>query len=178
MRRRTALATIASITAAATLAFTPSVSLAASSGSGADNARVIGTLTVTGLSGTAIQVRSYSWAMQVPVDDSSGGATGRAQWTDLTVTKSVDAVSPSILLGAARGTRYTNAVLVVYKPGTTETLARYTFTDVLLSGQSSNDLGRNNGFPIESVGLTWRRISVQFGTGAPVCWDRATGAQC
>ena len=177
MRRRTALATIASITAAATAAFTPSVSLAASSGSGADNARVIGTLTVNGLSGTAIQVRSYSWAMQVPVD-SSGGATGRAQWTDLTVTKSVDAVSPSILLGAARGTRYTNAVLVVYRPGTTETMARYTFTDVFLSGQTSNDLGRSNGFPIESVGLSWRRITVQFGTGAPVCWDRATGAQC
>jgi type VI secretion system Hcp family effector len=178
MRHSSVLTAIVAFTAAAPLAFVPATSRAVPSGSGADNARVIGTLSVQGLSANAFPVRSYAWAAQTPMDASGGGATGRTQWTDITVTRLVDAVSPQILLGIARGSRYTNATLTIYRAGSTsEVLARYSFTDLQITSHAASDLGRSNGAPIESVSFTWRRITVQVGN-TQVCYDRSTSTSC
>ena len=81
------------------------------------------------------------------------------------------------MLNAARGVRFNNATLVVYKPGTTETQVRYSFTNLLISAHSSNDLGRSNGFPIESLSLSFARITVEVGSSR-TCFDRTTGGSC
>ena len=164
--------------AAITPMLAPSAGQAASSGSGHDNARDIGTLTIEGQIAGQFKVKSYGWAQAIATDPASGQVTGAPLWTDLQVTKAVDALSPLLTQLAARGTTLSRAILVVHKPGTTEQLVKYTFSNIRIVGHSSADQGRSNGFPIEDVTVGWQRITVQFGTGSSICWDRFQRRDC
>jgi type VI protein secretion system component Hcp len=133
------------------------------SGSGADNGRVVGTLSIGPGTLGAMDIRGYSWSI-INTAGSGSGTTGKSVVSELVVTKLVDGNSPQLMLSSAQGQSFDTAVITIFKEGTRTPLVRYKLEHLVISSHSSSDKGRANGFPIEEVGLRFSTLRVTFGS--------------
>jgi type VI protein secretion system component Hcp len=172
---RTLIATLVMGTAVQVTGVTSSS--AAVSGSGADNARIVGELTIAGVTTTAIKIYAYDWNIAVPVDPISGGASGRPAVGDFLVTRKVDGLSPKLMIDSALGRNHADAVISIYQPGTTTVQVKYRLTNVAFSLHSAGDKGRTNGFPIEDLKMSFQTITVTVGSNVQ-CYNRSTASNC
>ncbi len=120
-------------------------------------------LEVSGLTpaGQAAEVLSYSWGVTANATllSGTGLAAGKAQFSDLQVTKKVDKTSPLFIKGAATGQVYPTATLHIFKAGEKPVeYMTYQMTNVLITtvqhGGSADDV------PSENVSLAYAKLQV------------------
>jgi type VI secretion system secreted protein Hcp len=122
-------------------------------------ASAVGTLTIEGLQGaSSLEVESYSWGVTSPVSVGSpggGAGAGKATFSDLVVTRPVDAVSPKLIAAAVTGQHFDSAVLVV---PLRKSVLRYTFDVVFVTGVQHSGSGDR---PLETLSLTYGAVRVE-----------------
>jgi len=124
-----------------------------------------------------IDILSYRFG----VTNSVGGAqgTGRATFSELSVTKVVDKSSPSLLFDTASVTHIENGLLDVVEAGqpSSKPFLEYKFTNLLVSDYS---VGSGGDRPEESLSLNFTKIQFTafpqnpdgtFGTPITMDWD-------
>ena len=103
-----------------------------------------------------------------------GGGTTRASFSDLTVSKRVDAATPLLYLNAAQSTHLDQAVLTVRSSTSGQKPIEFyqiILTDVFITGvQTSGDTGTDR--PTESVSLKFAKIEWRY---VPVNPDGSPG---
>jgi type VI secretion system secreted protein Hcp len=134
-------------------------------------------------------VLAYSWGVSNSgsTQSGSGGGTGKANFQDLSFTKFVDGISPSLFVACASGRRIENVVLKGTRRGSGNTLQEYLtmkLTDVIVSSISmGGPVGgarqtENITLNFSRVELTVRKLNPDGTLGAPVTtsWNLATNA--
>lgn len=109
-----------------------------------------------------IEILSWSWGeSQSVLRGGAGGAgAGKVSMQDLHLTKRVDAASPLLMLGCAKGQHFDEAVLSVRKANTSQDFLVVTLEDVIVS---SYQVGQGEGGgPVESLSLNFAQIEVSY----------------
>jgi type VI secretion system secreted protein Hcp len=112
-----------------------------------------------------------------------GGGTGKASFSDLSLTKTIDKSSPQLFLHCAQGKHIPSAILTLRKAGGNGIeFYTITLTDVLISSVQNG--GSSGGaLPVETLSLNFTKIEWRYvpedasgGTGTPVTtsWNLAT----
>lgn len=109
----------------------------------------------------AIDIQSFSWEVSNSRQQGPGGEgsarRGAATFSDLQVTKRVDAASPVLLLRAASGQTIPNVKLILVKSGQEQQqFLRICLTDSQVTSLSQS--GSGGEVPSESVSFSYRTI--------------------
>jgi type VI protein secretion system component Hcp len=100
----------------------------------------------------------------------SGGTTGEISFEPFVVQRTVDEHSPVLMETMARGLHLGEAIVRLYRPGTTRPLVTYSLRDVVLT------LLEQKG-ATETVGLSYGAIEMSSG-GKSACYDHVGDATC
>jgi type VI protein secretion system component Hcp len=103
---------------------------------------VVGQLTLSGVNGAApLAIRGFSWGASSTDGGAGGGAGGKTTIDDVTLVRTMDAVSPVLVGNAESGLHHQTAVIDLFTPGAQAPYARYTLTDVVVAriAQSGDD---------------------------------------
>ena len=110
-----------------------------------------------------IEISSYSiGAGNRNLGSGSGGGTGKTNFHDLTITKTVDKASPTLFAAAATGKHLSNATLTFVRKAGEKPLEylKIKLTDVLVSSYKSGT--SNKAQPIESITFNFTKIEATF----------------
>jgi type VI secretion system secreted protein Hcp len=113
----------------------------------------------------SIEVSSWSFGVthSVTVGSATGGAgAGRAKFSEFTITKRIDAASPSFFRSCTAGAHIKEVQLFV-TPGTGSSSADYltiTLNNVFVS--SINWSGPGDEAPSESISLTYQTVQIKY----------------
>jgi type VI secretion system secreted protein Hcp len=120
----------------------------------------VGTLTVQGIQGaSSLDLQSFSWGVKTPVDigGAGGGAgAGKATFDALTVTRSLDAVSPRFVQAAATGQHFPSATIEIATGK--GTIMRYTLNTVFVTAVQHT---ANGDGAVESLSLVYGAVQVE-----------------
>ncbi|MCL4797800.1 MAG: type VI secretion system tube protein Hcp [Bryobacteraceae bacterium] len=110
-----------------------------------------------------IEIHSYSWSGSHTGSPESGGglSAGKAQVSDLIVTKSMDKSSPKLKEFCCKGEPVPKATLVVDRAGNSPT----TYLKIELDAaviSSYNVSGGTGDLPIESISLSYTKVSLDY----------------
>jgi type VI secretion system secreted protein Hcp len=122
-------------------------------------------------SGT-IPALSWSFGVATPAQVNTGGGAvaGKANLTDLSVTRRADGCTPLLFAASVTGKVF-KSVTVVQQDAQKDDTFTVTLQDVIIS---SYQLGGDHGseVPSEQIGFSYERICVaDNGTGNKACWD-------
>lgn len=110
-----------------------------------------------------IEIDSFSWGVSNSgsMAAGGGGGAGKASFSDLHFTKTVDKSSPKLMEAVATGEHLRSVDLVVRKAGG-EQLEYYkvTLQDVVISGYSTT--GSSGEAPSESISLNFSKIIFEY----------------
>lgn len=105
----------------------------------------------------------------------SGQATGRVQFTDLSVTKAVDGASPQLLEATATRRNIPSVTIVVLGLGSTDESTRFGMSDVRVSAVDITSGDAAGGALVETVSFGFGQIRVRHtatdGTVIEHGWD-------
>jgi type VI secretion system secreted protein Hcp len=108
----------------------------------------------------SIEVQSFGFGVSnVGTISGGGGGAGKATFSDISFTKSLDKASPQLYLHCASGKHIRSATLYVRKAGGDKPLEYYVvkLTDLLVTSvQTSGSTG--SGVPMESFSLNYAKI--------------------
>jgi type VI secretion system secreted protein Hcp len=111
-----------------------------------------------------IAVESWSWGVSNTATGGGGGGgggAGRADFNDLTITKTVDKASPVLMLKCASGQHLPEVTLTVDRPGGgSQPFLEIKLTDALISSVSPS--GSANDLPMEQVSFNYDRIQMKY----------------
>lgn len=128
------------------------------------------------------EIELSSWAFGVSNSGTThmgggGAGAGKASFTDVSVTKSVDAATPALLLAAASGKRVKTATVTARKAGADPfEYLTVVLVDVLVTGCSVGGDGEEP--PTEHVTLSFGKVQLSYhrqspaGEGAPDAANR------
>lgn len=112
-------------------------------------------------------VSSFSWGVTRPTTGPGGGATGRARYQEVTLSKPVDSSSPSYPYNLARNGRLSRAQVFFDQPGSADGLA-LCMEDVFITKYELADEAGDPDDLSESLTLSYSKISyVIFLDGGP-----------
>lgn len=143
----------------------------------------VGTLTIPDVTQQPVQIFSAGVGYSIPASDSGGGGPrGKAIFGEFTLTKLVDATSPTLLVSAASGRIFPAARIELYDSSGTTVLTIYELSNPLVTGASvaSGQVGTTRAL-VEQVSLDYQQIRQTVMTPAgPVtaCWDRSQNVAC
>jgi type VI secretion system secreted protein Hcp len=113
-----------------------------------------------------IDVMSWSWGVSnsgTAYSASTGGAgTGKTQFNEFNITKSVDSASPKLFLNCTKGTLFTKVTLTGRKAG--ETAQEYlviTLEQVLITSVQLAGSGPGDELPTEQVSLNFAKATIE-----------------
>ena len=108
-----------------------------------------------------IEIDSFSWGVSNSGSMAGGGGSGKASFSDLHFTKTVDKSSPKLMEAVATGEHLRSVDLVVRKAGG-EQLEYYKIElqDVVISGYSTT--GSSGEAPSESISLNFSKIVFEY----------------
>jgi Type VI secretion system effector, Hcp len=131
-------------------------------------ATAYGKLVIGGLN-VDVTISKHGFGVSMP-PPTGGGGTGKAEFEDLAMTKSINSTSPPLMTALAGGQHFPSAVVTVFKPNSGQTLVRYRLTDVTIGSlrQSGNK---------EDITLRYDVIEMTSG-GVTRCWDVGLNAGC
>ncbi len=122
-------------------------------------------------------IPALTWNFGVTVATSgttgSGGGTGKADLSDLVVTRRADGCTPVLFEDVVTG-RHINKVTIVQQDSQKDDIFTVTLQDVIIS---SYQLGgdQSSELPVEHVGFNFAKICVADSvTGTKACWDLRT----
>ena len=110
--------------------------------------------------------QSWNLGVQLPASasrSSAGGAAGKAVFSNLSLTKSVDACSGVLLLAAHKGTAF-SSVTVTTPASQTSPSAKITLEDAIVS--SDQIATQTVGDPVETVSFAFKNVSVVYEGGS------------
>ncbi len=129
---------------------------------------IAGETTIKGQEG-AIEVESFSWGISNATIGSSttGAGAGKVTFHDLTITKTLDKTTPTLLLKCASGQHFKTASLTIVAKSTDqkvagETLLKLDLEDVTISSLVENGAA---GLPTDVMSLNFSRASVSRKAG-------------
>jgi type VI secretion system Hcp family effector len=116
----------------------------------------------------------------------SGAGAGKVSFSDVSITKLVDATTPELFGALAAGTNIQEVDVTLYQPGTTTAEITYAFKDVFVSSDQVTVNSTNNN-PVENVSFAVAEIDESFpssssgsgsGSGSPVSsgWSLLTNS--
>jgi type VI secretion system secreted protein Hcp len=117
----------------------------------------------------------------------SGGGAGKATFTDISISKYVDAASPNIMLFCANGKHFSKGKIVVRKAGGDSALEYLTveMDSVLVTSYNVGGGGGQERL-VENVSLNFAKVKVEYATqtkdggkGTPqaFAWDISTNSK-
>lgn len=131
---------------------------------------------------------SLSITNSVGMSSGTGLSPGKAGFTEITLTKGVDSVSPAIFTSLASGSRFRAGTLVVRKtgvgtgPGAVGYL-KYDFNNILFTGQqwtggSGDSPTESIRFQVQAMQIEYRKPNSDGTLAAPVkaAWDLASNS--
>lgn len=117
-------------------------------------------------SGKAIAVESFSWGVSnAGAAERDALSAGRAQLSDLIISKKLDQTSPVLAGAVVTGKHFPTAVLTLLKQdakGVAVKYATYSLTDVLIG--SVQHSGAGDDIPSEQVSLNYGKLETQIST--------------
>lgn len=132
-----------------------------------------------------IDVLAFSWGISNPgsFHQGGGGGVAKADFADLTITKHIDAATPTLMLYCSNGKHFDSAKLIVRKAGGDKIeFLVFTLSKVMVSGYST---GGSDGTNLtENIKLNFSKVHVDYtqqsadgsaGTKYPYTWDIAKG---
>jgi len=112
-----------------------------------------------------IEIGSVSYSISSPTTStSSGGATGKADFSDVSITKVLDKASPNIAVSAANGKFYSGAEIHFCDSASSVCYFKIELRDVMISSYSFSGGGD---IPTESVSLNYNSIKWTYNTLDP-----------
>jgi type VI secretion system secreted protein Hcp len=122
-----------------------------------------------------IEVLSFTFGVSQTGNNQSGGGggAGKAQFSDLTVTKPLDSASPSLMLACSKGTHLHKAELHIVATNSDGFAARgdfaiYQMSDITID--AVRQMGDEHaGRPMEEISINFGRLdnfNVAFGDGS------------
>jgi type VI protein secretion system component Hcp len=133
------------------------------------NQVVVGTLSLDGLTGPnadgSLDLRSFSEVVKHPAT-----STGKVSFSDMAMTKLVDAMSPKIMRFAATGVHVAKAKVTLFKPGGRSVLSTYELDQVIVTLDDLGYDGSSIGTNIEKLTLNFAKVKVTVGNQA-FAWD-------
>ena len=140
---------------------------AAAAGPSGPHQVVVATMTVEGITGPnadgSINLLSFNEGLTAPVAGGGGTSIGKPTFTDVTVVKSLDAVSPELLRRAATARPLPKVVIGLFQPRTTTVVATYEFTDLVVSSDTVDNDGSSPGQLLETIRLHFRTVTFTVG---------------
>ncbi|HET8756939.1 MAG TPA: type VI secretion system tube protein Hcp [Solirubrobacteraceae bacterium] len=110
-----------------------------------------------------IDVDSWSWGENQPLQPASGGGAGagKVHVRDFSFTTRVSKASPKLFLACASGTHLKEARLVGRKSGKDQgEFLTWTFSDVLVSSYETG--GTEQALPMDAVSLNFSKVTVAY----------------
>ncbi len=133
-----------------------------------------------------IQVDSYSFGVSCPssIGSNKGGGVAKANFSDLSVSKSVDTSSGALFKACASSKHFDKATLHLLKGGGDDPVEylKYELGDVMVTSYQVADGSGGSDLPRESMSLAFNTIQITYtpqaddGSGespTPVGWDIA-----
>jgi len=113
-----------------------------------------------------IDLLAWSWGLSNTgsFHTGSGGGSGKANFQDISITKYIDASSPTLMLYCSNGKHFTDAKLIVRKAG--DKPLEYLildFQDVLVSSYSTGGSGGEDRL-VENFALNFAKVKVAYWT--------------
>ncbi len=119
-----------------------------------------------------IPALSWNFGVTTPVQTNTGGGSGagKANLSDLTVSRRADGCTPLLFAASVTGKIF-KTVTVVQQDQQKDDTFTVTLQDVIISSfQLGGDHG--NEVPSEQIGFSYEKICVaDNGTGSKACWD-------
>jgi type VI secretion system secreted protein Hcp len=115
-----------------------------------------------------IDLLAWSWGVSNSgsFHTGGGGGTGKANFQDISMTKYIDAASPTLMLYCSNGKHFDNAKLIVRKAG--DKPLEYLIIDlenVLVSSYSTGGSGGEDRLT-ENIALNFAKLKVEYWTQA------------
>ena len=127
----------------------------------------VGTVTFSQAAFGPLVISSYAFGLSNATDPSGGGGgAGKVSFSDFSITRSVDAASPALMLLAAQGRHVQSVVVAITNGGTPVT---FTLEDVIVT--SLRQAGAAD--TTESLTLAFRKITMTV-DASTATWDLAT----
>jgi Type VI secretion system effector, Hcp len=134
-------------------------------------AQAAGSLLVDGITTQATPIYAFGLSVTntgAPVG--GGGGAGKAEISNIEVTRLSDAASPQLFRAAVLGMHIASVRIDLFKSGPGTSASSYVLHDALVTG-----FGNANG--LETVAFAFRSVEVTAG-GVTYCFDLATNASC
>jgi len=112
-----------------------------------------------------IEIGSVSYAISAPsTSTTSGGATSKAEFSDVSISKALDKASPKLAVSAANGEHYPIAEINFCDSSSSVCYFKIELRDVIISSYSFSSGGD---LPMESVSLNYNSIKWTYNTLDP-----------
>ena len=159
------------ISALAALAVASTAVIAQGGGGTAGN-QASGSLQVEGVTSQATPIYQFGVSVTNAAPSTSGGGAGagRADFSNVEVTRLSDAASPQLFRAAVLGVHIETVRIDLFKAGPGTSASSYVLHDAVVAGFSNT-----NG--VERVAFGFRSVEVTAG-GATMCFDRAANSPC
>jgi type VI secretion system secreted protein Hcp len=112
-----------------------------------------------------LEIQSWSWGAtnQGTFGAGGGGGAGKADFSDITISKYADKSTPKLLKAVATGDHIKSMVLTCRKAGgQQQEYLKLTLEDVLISSYHSSASGGSSPIPNESIGLNYAKIKYEY----------------
>ncbi|MEP6899108.1 MAG: type VI secretion system tube protein Hcp [Rhodanobacter sp.] len=112
-----------------------------------------------------LEIQSWSWGAtnQGTFGAGGGGGAGKADFSDITITKFADKSTPKLLKAVATGQHIKSMILVCRKAGgDKQEYLKLTLTDVLISSYHSSASGGSSPVPSEAIALNYAVINYEY----------------
>lgn len=112
-----------------------------------------------------LEIQAWSWGAtnQGTFGAGGGGGAGKADFSDITISKYADKSTPKLLKAVAAGDHIKSMVLVCRKAGgQQQEYLKLTLEDVLISSYHSSAAGGSSPIPSESISLNYGKIKYEY----------------
>lgn len=131
----------------------------------------VGTLFVEDVQASPSPIYGFGFGVTNITDPAGGGGgAGKANFGDISVTRTSDAASPVFFKNCVAGVHYKSVKIEVRSAGGGGTSASFTLRDAQI-------VGFTNANGTESVSFSYSQIEVAAG-GQVSCWNRVANAGC
>ena len=121
--------------------------------------------------GLAFQIQDLTTGVSLATGDGGGGA-GVATFEAVKMLKRMDGSTPLLYQAAHTGKNFAEVTIVIYKPGSTQSLVSYELTDAFVSAYSANAKKRR-----ESISMKFKQIRISTASNT-TCWNIQNATAC
>lgn len=115
-----------------------------------------------------IEVLAFSWNIkQTPAETGGGAGAGKAQVSDFSIVKKIDAASPRLFVAVRKGKHFPEALFTVEsgslrqgRAGRGQSFYKVTFSDILITSVAPSGGGSEIN---EQVSLNFSKVEIEYG---------------